>query len=198
MSTVSIAARPLAARPLASAQLLFSQSTPLSSVSNPASWPGIDIKSKMAAWAKVEKAVPAQAGHQATPDWESTAESASELPVKPAELALELVVMVPGLLGVLAFSGPRPAISPEEHDAAAASSEQREAVDASGRLSWAASCQVLKAASAREQMARACWADAWMVSQAWASHRLGHGAAEELASAWPSSAEEHLPLTRGT
>lgn len=151
----------------------------------------------MAAWAKVEKAVPAQAGHRATPDWESTAESASELPVKLAGLALEPVVMVPRLLGVLAFSGPRPAISPEEHDAAAASSEQREAVDASGRLSWAASCQVFEAASAQEQ--RACWAASWMVSQAsrWAN-RLGHGAAEELASPWPSSAEEHLPLTRGT
>ncbi len=97
----------------------------------------------MAAWAKVEKAGRVQAGHPATLDWESTAESASELPVKLAEPALVLVVMVPRLLEAPACSGPHPReILPEELGAAAASLEQREAVDASGRLSWAASCQV--------------------------------------------------------
>jgi hypothetical protein len=158
----------------------------------------------LAAWAKVEKAALAQAGHRhpATPDWEWTAESASELPVKLAEPALEPVVMAPRLPEVLAVSEPHPETSPEEHDAAAASLEQREAVDASGRLSWAASCQVLKAASARGQMARACWADAWMVSKAShrASRRQGHGAVEQLASPVhrTSLEAEHLPLTRGT
>lgn len=119
---------------------------------------------------------------------------------------------------LLAVSKAQVETSPEEHDVVSAFSELCEVVDALGRFSWAAFSElreavgatgrlplaasdlVLKAASVRGQMARACWVDAWMASQA--SHRtscdrLGHGAVEELAlpvHGTPVEAE-HLPLT---
>lgn len=92
---------------------------------------------KMASWGSVEKAAPLQAGHRhplatVQVDWESMAESASELLVKPAGPAVGPAAMV--LLGAAACSGPHQETSAEEHDAEGASLEQHEAVGASGRL----------------------------------------------------------------